>query len=64
MIISSDGYIVTNNHVVSEADGIVGEAERQPRIQGRIIGTDEQTDLALIKIEGKGLSDVAYRQFR
>ena len=53
MIISSDGYIVTNNHVVSEADELLVKLNDNREFKGRIIGTDEQTDLALIKIEGK-----------
>lgn len=53
VIISSDGYIVTNNHVVSEADEMLVKLNDNREFKARIIGTDEQTDLALIKIEGK-----------
>ena len=53
VIISSDGYIVTNNHVVSEADELLMKLNDNREFKGRIIGTDEQTDLALVKIEGK-----------
>ena len=53
VIISSDGYIVTNNHVVSEADELLVKLNDNREFKGRIIGTDEQTDLALVKIEGK-----------
>ena len=53
VIISSDGYIVTNNHVVSEADQLLVKLNDNREFKGRIIGTDEQTDLALVKIEGK-----------
>ncbi len=53
VIISADGYIVTNNHVVSEADELLVKLNDNREFKGRIIGTDEQTDLALIKIEGK-----------
>ncbi len=53
VIISSDGYIVTNNHVVSEADELMVKLNDNREFKGRIIGTDEQTDLALVKIEGK-----------
>lgn len=55
VIISSDGYIVTNNHVVSEADEILVKLNDNREFKARIIGTDEQTDLALVKIEGKDL---------
>lgn len=53
VIISSDGYIVTNNHVVSGADELLVKLNDNREFKARIIGTDEQTDLALIKIEGK-----------
>lgn len=53
VIISTDGYIVTNNHVVSEADELLVKLNDNREFKGRIIGTDEQTDLALVKIEGK-----------
>lgn len=53
VIISSDGYIVTNNHVVNGADELLVKLNDNREFKARIIGTDEQTDLALIKIEGK-----------
>lgn len=53
VIISSDGYIVTNNHVVKDADELLVKLNDNREFKARIIGTDEQTDLALIKIEGK-----------
>lgn len=53
VIISSDGYIVTNNHVVAGADELLVKLNDNREFSARIIGTDEQTDLALIKIEGK-----------
>lgn len=52
MIISKDGYIVTNNHVVEGADEITVKLNDDRELKGRIIGTDPSTDLALIKIEG------------
>lgn len=52
VIISKDGYIVTNNHVVEGADEITVKLNDDRELQGRIIGTDPSTDLALIKIEG------------
>ena len=52
VIISKDGYIVTNNHVVEGADEITVKLNDDRELQGRIIGTDEETDLALVKIEG------------
>ena len=55
VIISQDGYIVTNNHVVGQADAITVKLNDNREFKGRIIGTDETTDLALIKIDAKGL---------
>ena len=52
VIISKDGYIVTNNHVVEGADEITVKLNDDREMKGRIIGTDESTDLALLKIEG------------
>lgn len=52
VIISKDGYIVTNNHVVEGADEIAVRLNDERELKGRIIGTDPSTDLALIKIEG------------
>lgn len=52
VIISKDGYIVTNNHVIDGADEISVTLNDNRQFKGRIIGTDEGTDLALIKIEG------------
>ena len=52
VIISKDGYIVTNNHVVEDADEITVKLNDEREFKGRIIGTDPDTDLALLKIEG------------
>ena len=52
VIISTDGYIVTNNHVVEDADEITVKLNDEREFKGRIIGTDSDTDLALLKIEG------------
>ncbi|MBQ5839871.1 MAG: trypsin-like peptidase domain-containing protein, partial [Bacteroidaceae bacterium] len=58
VIISSDGYIVTNNHVVGGADEILVKLNDNREFSGRIIGLDPNTDLALIKIEGDNLPTV------
>ena len=55
VIISPDGYIVTNNHVVAGADELTVTLEDNREFNAKIIGTDPTTDLALIKIEGKNL---------
>lgn len=60
VIISEDGYIVTNNHVVDGADKLEVLLNDNKTYEARIIGTDEMTDLALIKIEAKGLSAIVF----
>lgn len=52
VIISKDGYIVTNNHVIDKSDEIDVTLNDNRTFKGRLIGTDPNTDLALIKIEG------------
>jgi serine protease Do len=53
-IISKDGYILTNNHVVANADEINVTLSNNHTYKAKIIGTDPKTDIALIKIEPKG----------
>ena len=55
VIISNDGYIVTNNHVVEGADELTVTLNDNREYSARIIGTDKTTDLALIKISAKDL---------
>ena len=55
VIISADGYIVTNNHVVDGADELTVTLNDNKEYSARIIGADKKTDLALIKIDGKNL---------
>jgi len=55
VIISTDGYIVTNNHVVDGADELLVTLNDNKEYSARIIGADATTDLALIKIDGKNL---------
>ncbi len=55
VIISSDGYIVTNNHVVDGADELTVTLSDSKEYSARIIGADKTTDLALIKIDAKNL---------
>lgn len=55
VIISADGYIVTNNHVVDGADELTVSLTDNKEYSARIIGADKTTDLALIKIDGKNL---------
>ncbi len=55
VIISTDGYIVTNNHVVDGADELTVTLSDNKEYSARIIGADKTTDLALIKIDGRNL---------
>ena len=58
VILTSDGYIVTNNHVVEDADEMTVKLNDNRESKDRIIGTDKSTDLALIKIEATGLQAI------
>lgn len=59
VIISSDGYIVTNNHVVKGADEVTVTLNNNKEYKAEVIGTDPATDLAVIKVEETGLSEIA-----
>ena len=54
-IISEDGYIVTNHHVIKDADQIKVILHDNKEYEATVVGTDPMTDLALIKIEAKDL---------
>lgn len=66
-VISADGFIVTNNHVIDGADEIVIEFFDGKELEAKLIGTDEKTDIAVLKVEadeplpfvGFGDSDIA-----
>ena len=60
VIISADGYIVTNNHVVENAQDITVTLNDKREFPATIVGTDPQTDLALIKIECDGLPTLTF----
>ncbi len=55
VIISADGYIITNNHVVEEADELKVLLNDEREFTAKVIGTDPKTDVAVIKIEGANL---------
>jgi serine protease Do len=57
-IISADGYILTNAHVVNEADEVLVKLYDKREFKAKIIGADKRTDVALIKIEATGLPRV------
>ncbi|PIE13701.1 MAG: serine protease [Rhodobacterales bacterium] len=50
-VISEDGFIVTNNHVIESADEIIIEFYEGGELEARVIGTDPKTDIALLKVE-------------
>ena len=60
VIIAEDGYIVTNNHVIDKADQIEVILNDNRKYEAKLVGSDPSTDLALLKINVKGLS---YLQF-
>jgi len=55
VIVGKDGYILTNNHVINGADEIKVKLSDKREFKGKIIGTDQKTDLAVIKIEADNL---------
>ena len=55
VIVSSDGYIVTNNHVVADADELTVALTDKRTFKARVIGTDPKTDVAVIKIDAANL---------
>lgn len=57
-IISEDGYVLTNNHVVADADEIMVRLPDRSEMQAKLVGADPRSDVALLKIEGDGLPTV------
>ncbi len=60
VLISADGYIATNNHVVEDARKISVILDDKRSYEGTVVGTDPTTDLALVKIEETGLPFIKY----
>lgn len=60
VIISSDGYIVTNNHVIESSDRIMVHLNDKRQFEAEVIGTDPSTDLALLKIEPEDIEPLAF----
>jgi len=60
VIISNDGYILTNNHVVAGADEVLVTINTRNTLTAKVIGTDPETDLAVIKVEAKNLPAVTF----
>jgi len=60
VIISSKGYIVTNNHVISGSDEVLVVLNNKQEYNATVVGTDPNTDLALLKVEAEGLSSMKF----
>lgn len=60
VIISEDGYIVTNNHVINNADEVTVTLNNKKTYKAKVIGSDPSYDLAVIKIEASGLPFLLY----
>ncbi len=60
VIVSPDGYILTNNHVISHATTIEVTLSDHRVLKGKVVGADPMTDVAVIKVEGKDLPTVPF----
>ncbi len=58
VIVTEDGYILTNNHVIDDADAIYIRTNDNRKIDAKVIGKDPKTDLAVIKVNAKGLKPI------
>jgi Do/DeqQ family serine protease len=58
VIVSSEGYIVTNNHVIENASEIEVILNDNSKYSAKVIGTDPSTDIAILKIEGSGFQPI------
>jgi len=58
-IISKDGYVLTNNHVVAGADEVIVRLHDRRQLVAKVIGTDPRSDVAVLKVEGKDLPVVS-----
>ena len=57
-IISKDGYILTNNHVVADADEIIVRLSDRSELEAKLVGTDPRSDVALLKVDAQDLPTV------
>ncbi len=58
-IISSDGFVLTNNHVVEGADEVIVRLHDRRELRAKVVGTDPRSDVALLKVDATGLPSVA-----
>jgi putative serine protease PepD len=59
-VVSSDGYIVTNDHVVDGASSVKAKVGDGKTLDAKVVGTDPSTDLALLKIDASGLTPLTF----
>ncbi len=57
-VLSSDGYILTNHHVIKDADEIIVRFNDRNELEAKVLGSDERSDIALLKVEATGLTAV------
>lgn len=57
-VLSEDGYIMTNHHVIKDADEIIVRFSDRTELEAKVLGSDERSDIALLKVEAKGLTAV------
>lgn len=57
-VLSSDGYILTNHHVIKDADEVIVRFSDRTELEAKILGSDERSDVALLKVEATGLTAV------
>lgn len=55
---ASEGLIITNNHVIKDADEIIVTFEDRREVEAELVGTDPQTDLALLKVDARDLTEI------
>ncbi len=60
VIVSSDGYILTNNHVVADADELTVEFSDGRKFPAKVVGADPKTDIAVVKIDATGLPSITF----
>jgi Do/DeqQ family serine protease len=60
VIISDDGYIVTNNHVIENSDNVYVTLNDKREFEAKLVGTDPSTDIALLKIKAEGLQYIPW----
>jgi len=60
VVVSADGYILTNNHVIEGADAIAVSLPNGETALAKVVGTDPETDLAVLKVDARGLEPIAF----